>query len=468
MLAALNCVDGVLIFEEDNPLRIIKILLGVKTVSFDNLPEDAIIVARDLSPAETTELRKKSVLGFVTEIGSKTSHTAILARAFGIPAVVGVDHITNRVRDFEEIIIDGFEGIVLTKPRKSQKLEYTRKRRKYNHITEELRKLTSFPAETKDGYRIRLTANIELPLEVQSVLSHGADGIGLYRTEFLYLNRNSLPSEEEQFEVYKQICELMEEKTVVIRTIDLGGDKFSSRMNVAEEVNPALGLRAIRLCLEQVNLFKTQLRAILRASAYGNIEIMFPMISCLDEINEANNIFSEVCEELNADGLEFSKGIRKGIMIETPSAASMADILAKEVDFFSIGTNDLIQYMLAIDRTNEHVAYLYNPLHPSILRTISYIVRAGHKEGIKVTMCGEMAGEAQYALILLGLGLDELSMNPMSIPLIKSIIRSVSLADADYVASKCLTFRDVSETSIFCIDEVLKRTPEEYHLHGLL
>ncbi|MBU1626913.1 phosphoenolpyruvate--protein phosphotransferase, partial [bacterium] len=245
-------------------------------------------------------------------------------------------------------------------------------------------------------------------------------------------------------------------------------DKFLSRMDMADEINPALGLRAIRLCLERVNLFKTQLRAILKASAYGNIEIMFPMISCIDEIKETNNILDEVKFDLEKEGVEFNKNIRKGMMIETPSAASIADILAKEVDFFSIGTNDLIQYMLAIDRTNESVAYLYNPLHPSILRTINWVVKAGHDQGIKVSMCGEMAGEAQYTLILLGLGLDELSMNPISIPLIKSIIRSVTLSDADYVISKCLTFQDVDESNLFCIEEVLKKTPEEYHLHGLL
>ena len=448
--------------------RIIRILLGNKPVEFENLPTDAIIVAHDLSPADTTELQKSPILGFITEIGSKTSHTAILARAFEIPAIVGVEQITKKLKNNDAVIIDGSEGLVIIKPGKSQKLEYTRKRKKYIHIGVELSKLSSFPAETKDGYRIKLSANIEIPQEIQSVINHGADSIGLYRTEFLYLNRKSLPSEEEQFNIYKQIGELMDDKLVVIRTLDLGGDKFLSKMNMAEEINPALGLRAIRLCLERVNLFRTQLRAILRASAYGNIEVMFPMISCLDEIKEANNILDDVKFELNKEGIEHQENMRKGIMVETPSAASIADILAKEVDFFSIGTNDLIQYMLAIDRTNENVAYLYNPLHPSILRTINWIVKAGHEQGIKVTMCGEMAGEAQYTLILLGLGLDELSMNPTSIPLIKSIIRSVSLADADYVAAKCLTFNDVDETNLFCIEEVLKRTPKEYHLHGLL
>jgi phosphoenolpyruvate-protein phosphotransferase (PTS system enzyme I) len=448
--------------------RIIRILHGIKPVEFENLPDDSIIIAHDLSPTDITELQKKLVLGFITEIGSKTSHTAILARAFEIPAVVGMDHITKKIKDNDTVIIDGTEGLVIINPTKSQKLEYVRKRKKHIHIEDVLSRLTNFPAETKDGYRIRLSANIELPQEIESVISHGADSIGLYRTEFLYLNRNSLPSEEEQFDVYKQIGELMEDKVVVIRTLDLGGDKFTSRMNTVEEINPAMGLRAIRLCLDRVNLFKTQLRAILRASSFSNIEVMFPMISCLEEIKEANSIFDEVKYELNKEGIEHQQNIRRGIMVETPSAASIADILAKEVDFFSIGTNDLIQYMLAIDRTNENVAYLYNPLHPSILRTINWIVKAGHNQGIKVAMCGEMAGEAQYLLILLGLGLDELSMNPTSVPLIKSIIRSVSLSDADYVASKCLKFDDVDETNLFCIEEVLKRTPKEFHLHGLL
>jgi phosphoenolpyruvate-protein phosphotransferase (PTS system enzyme I) len=452
----------------DLGFRLIRILTGIKPFEFENLPEDCIIIARDLSPTDTTNFQNKSIQGFITEIGSKTSHTAILARAFEIPAVVGVENITNKIKDNDKIIIDAYDGLVIVNPKNTQWMDYSRKKRKHLFIENELHKLTNFPAETKDGYRIKLTANIELPIEINSVISHGADGIGLYRTEFLYLNRNSLPSEEEQFEVYKQIGQMMEDKAVVIRTIDLGGDKFLSRVDMADEINPAMGLRAIRLCLNQINIFKTQLRAILRASNFGNLEIMFPMISTLDEIKEAKAILEEVKSDLIKQGIEHKNGVRVGMMIETPSASYIADILAKEVDFFSIGTNDLIQYMLAIDRTNENVAYLYNPLHPAILRTISWIVNAGHKEGIKVAMCGEMAGESQFILVLLGLGLDELSMNPTSIPLIKSILRSVNLSDADYIAAKCLTFANVNETSDFCMEEVLKRTPEEYHFYGLL
>ncbi|MFC1888337.1 phosphoenolpyruvate--protein phosphotransferase [Thermodesulfobacteriota bacterium] len=404
--------------------RILRNLMGGQTGRLDLDEGQYIVVAHDLSPADTAQLRKDQVVGFVTEVGSKTAHTAIMARALEIPAVVGLKNITKRVRDHKFMIIDGEEGLVFLDPTQKLVNRYRQERDRRARYTRELLKNRDLPGETRDGFRITLSANIELRKEVPSAIEHGAEGIGLYRTEFLYMNRDDLPTEEEHFHAYREVAEQAAPFSATIRTVDLGGDKYVSTLRVSETVNSIMGLRAIRLCLQEVDLFKTQLRAILRASHYGNIKILIPMISCLSEIRRTREILDEVRCDLRSEGTPFDEEIEIGIMMEVPSAATIADLLADEADFFSIGTNDLIQYTLAIDRTNEHVAYLYNPLNASILRTLNQIVSAAHNKGIAVGMCGEMAGDVFFMPILLGLGLDQLSMNPVSIPRVKRFIRA--------------------------------------------
>ncbi len=443
--------------------RIFNNLLGYSHTSLAELKEDVIVVAHDLSPADTAQMRKERVIGFVTEIGSKTSHTAIMAHSLEIPAVVGVSGIYDAVKTGESLIVDGLNGIVHASPSQEIFITYLDKQRRYKYYERELMKIRELPAITTDQKKITLLANIEFVSELTSVLERGGEGIGLYRTEFLYMNRFYLPSENEHFRAYKTLAKKVAPYSAVIRTLDLGGDKFISQLGVYEELNPVLGLRAIRLCLEHVELFKVQLRAILRASHYGKLKIMYPMISGIEELRSANAVLEEVKGELRQKQIPFDENIEVGIMVEIPSAALTADILAKEADFFSIGTNDLIQYSVAIDRVNKNVAYLYEPLHPAILRLIAQIIQAGHAQGIPVGMCGEMASDPKYTILLLGMGLDQYSVNADALLKIKKIIRSVSFKEAQEISQQALSYTTTSETEKFITQLMENRFPDVFY-----
>ena len=423
---------------EDVAQRILQNLLEQPTMSLSHLEEKIIIVAYDLAPSDTVSIDKDKVLGFATDVGGRTSHTAIMARALEIPAVVGLRDITKKVKPGSTIIVDGNSGKVIINPTPRQIERYKEKKRKFLIYKKSLENLKSLPPKTIDGREIELAANIAGPEEVDLAMRDGAEGVGLYRTEYLYMNRSSLPSEEEQLEAYRAVVEKVAPYSVIIRTLDLGGDKFLSHFPVPREINPFMGCRAIRLSLELVEVFKTQLRAILRAAMYGKVKVMYPMISALEEVRKANRILSEVKEELKREGLSFSDSVDIGVMIEVPSAAVMADILAREVDFFSLGTNDLIQYTLAVDRVNEKVAHLYQPLHPTILRLIDNVVKAAHREGIWVGACGEMASDPLGVSVLLGLGVDELSVAPTSILEIKKVIRELNWEETQKIVSHLL------------------------------
>jgi phosphotransferase system enzyme I (PtsI) len=418
--------------------RIIKNLLG-QSPDVDELPpEGAIIVAHDLSPADTALLlHERKVAAFVTDGGAKTSHTAIVARALEVPAVVGVGKVTNLVERGDWIVVDGSRGVVVINPTPGERSDYEQAQARYRATEEELLRTRDLPARTQDDVTVRLAGNIEFAEEVPSLVSHGGDAVGLYRTEFLFLGRSDLPSEDEHYENYKRILEGLAPKPVTIRTFDLGGDKLPSGMRVPAE-NPALGLRAIRYCLRQPDMFKTQLRALLRASVHGNLKIMFPMISGVAELRAARRALDEARAELDKAGVPVKKDIPIGIMIELPSAAMIADRLARECEFFSIGTNDLIQYTIGIDRQNKDVAYLYKPLHLAVLRMLDIICTAARSAGIPVSMCGEMAGEPVNALVLVGLGVSELSMNGPSIPLVKRVIRAAKASDGRALVGRLL------------------------------
>ena len=409
------------------------------------LDSEVIVLARDLSPSETAHLDQKYLRGLATELGGHTSHTAILAKALEIPAVVGIGPFLAGVRPGTQAIIDGFAGTLTLDPSSRESARARQRRKKRLIVERDLEKLKDLPAETLDGYHIDLAANLELPIEIPHVLTHGAEGIGLFRTEFHYLESNRLPTEEELFDVYKNVVERLAPDSVIFRTIDLGGDKFASTIQTEREINPFLGMRAIRLCLAHPDVFRTQLRAILRASAHGTARIMFPMISNLQEVREAKQILEAVREELRAEGQAFDEQIQVGIMIETPAAVITADQLAKEVDFFSIGTNDLIQYTLAVDRGNEEVAPLYDPFHPAILRLIRMTVDAAQREGIWCGLCGEMSANPLCALLLVGMGMDELSMGALAIPEIKRVIRQVQLSEARKLVEEIYTMRTSQE-----------------------
>jgi phosphotransferase system enzyme I (PtsI) len=439
--------------------RILRNLAGKKENLLSNIGEQVVVIAHDLSPADTVSLNVSEVLGFVTECGGKTSHTAIMSRALKIPSVVGLKGITDKVENGIVIIVDGIHGIVILNPDAETLLKYTQKKEQHEEFEKSLLKYKDFPAESTDGFGINLLANIEIVEEVSSVLDYGAEGIGLFRTEFLYLNKKELPKEKELFEIFKKAAQQVAPHPVTIRTLDIGGDKFISHVDVADEMNPAMGLRAIRFCLKETKIFKTQLRAILRASAYGKIKIMFPMISGITEVRMIKKLIKEVKKELKKQNKPFDPKIKIGIMVEVPSAAIIADLLAKEVDFFSIGTNDLIQYALAIDRVNEQVSYLYEPLHPSILRLLKNIIDSAHKNGIPVALCGEMAGENIYLPVLLGLGVDEMSMNPVAILGVKRILRSISYKKCKLITDRLLSYSTVDEIKTFLKKETKKIFP---------
>ncbi len=440
--------------------RLMRNLLGERQRSLSEVGRQAVVVAHQLSPADTMQMDKSKVIGFVTDVGGRTSHTAILARSLDIPAVVGLENISGIVQSGTPMIIDGTSGTVVLNPSEETFREYLKKKQAFEYLERELLAYRDLPAETLDGFCMTLRGNVELDQEVPLVLSNGASGVGLFRTEFLFLNRTQPPTEEEQFEVYRAMAEKLAPESVTIRTLDVGGDKFVPEINLADEANPALGLRAVRFSLKERRLFREQLRAILRASAYGKIRIMFPMISGVNEIRTCKQMLDEAKDELRHEGQSFDADIPAGIMIETPSAALIADLLAREVDFFSIGTNDLIQYCLAVDRGNEHVAYLYEPLHPAILRALKMICDAGHNAGISVSMCGEMAAEPLYSLILLGIGFRELSMNAPYVPRVKRIIRQVRRSDGERILAEVLQLSTGQEVSRYIEEEMTRRFPD--------
>ena len=444
---------------EDVGKRILRNLRGIRRDILTNLKEKLIIVAYDLSPSDTASMHKEKVIGFITDIGGKTSHTAIMAKALEIPAVVGLEEATAKIETGDNIIVDGTRGEVLINPDRATLDKYKLQSEKLVRQELVLLKLRDLPAETLDGREVQLAANIELPEELASVVAHGAKGIGLYRTEYFYMNRMDLPTEEEHFEAYKKVSQQVEPYSVVIRTLDLGGDKFLSQLDIPQEMNPYLGWRAIRFCLARPEIFKVQLRAILRASAYGKLKLMYPMISGIEELRQANRMLEQVKEELRRRKIPFDEDIEVGAMIEIPSAALTCDILAKEADFFSIGTNDLIQYSIAVDRVNEKIAYLYEPAHPAVLRLIKNVIDSGHKENVWVGMCGEMASEPAFALLLLGLGLDEFSVSPAAVPGIKRVIRSVTLKQAKDMARKALTLTTGKEVEAFSKEKLKELVP---------
>jgi phosphotransferase system enzyme I (PtsI) len=415
-----------------------------------HLQEPCIIIAHDLTPSQTAQLDRKNILGFATDIGSKTSHSAILSRSLRIPAVVGLKTATTALETGQYALLDGYNGLIIVNPTDQTLFEYGQLVRKRVSLEEKLREVIFQPAITLDNHRVALTANIEQASDAEAVKASGADGVGLFRTEYLFINRDAPPTEEEQFQAYCEVVRALAPHPVVIRTLDLGGDKFLSHLHVPTEMNPFLGWRAIRFCLAQRDIFGAQLRAILRASVEGNVEIMYPMISGLDELNQANAWLEEFKVELRAQNLPFKADLQAGAMIEIPSAVLIADALAKRARFFSIGTNDLIQYALAVDRMNEKIAHLYEPTHPAIIRLLKQTVEAAHAHGIKVSVCGEMAGDPVFTPLLLGLGVDELSAAPPLIASIKFIIRRLKLSDCQALATQALAAETAAEILAPC------------------
>jgi phosphotransferase system enzyme I (PtsI) len=387
-------------------------------------------VAHSLSPAETSQIQLEKIMGFITDRGGKASHTSIIARTLEIPAVLGLDNATQIIKNDSIIIVDGSEGIVIVDPEEETLIRYDELSKRYEERKADILRTSDQPAKSADGQRFSIMGNIELPEEIVAVKDHGGEGIGLFRTEFLYLGRMNFPDEQELFSQYREVAELMAPDPVIIRTLDINGDKAITAVPTPEEANPALGLRAIRFCLKNPGIFKTQLRSIMRAAAYGNVQLLLPMISGVEEIHQTYELINEAAVSLEKDGLAFNRDIPVGIMIEIPAAALMAEEMADLVDFFSIGTNDLVQYTLAIDRVNRHVAYLYNTLHPAVLRLIKHVVDTGKKKKVKTFMCGEMASEIINLPILMGLGIDAFSMAPQSIPAVKNMIRNISVKDA--------------------------------------
>ena len=434
--------------------RVLRNLAGKEQESLYEINERVIIVAHELSPADTSSINIGKVMGFITDVGGRTSHAAIIAQSLKIPAVVGLESVTRHVQEGTLLVVDGNTGEVIIDPDDDLIILYQENQLNQEKFESSIIRLSHLPAETKDGHKISVRANIEFLEEVATAKDHGAEGIGLYRTEFHYLRSQGLPSEDELFEDYKEVAEIIAPNPVTIRTLDLGGDRFSSEISWTKETNPALGLRAIRFCLQQPKMFRSQLRAILRASAFGNIQVMFPMISGLQELLDSRKILKEVMDELAREGAAYDRNIKVGVMIEVPSAVTVADILAKQADFFSIGTNDLIQYALAIDRVNEHVAFMYQPFHPAILRMILQVIKAAKQAGIPVALCGEMAGDPLFTSVLLAMGIDELSLNAGGIPMIKKVTRSLSLDQARTDLRKIMKLDTASQVREFIVKKM--------------
>ncbi|MDK3782014.1 phosphoenolpyruvate--protein phosphotransferase [Staphylococcus pseudintermedius] len=425
--------------------RVLAHILGVELPNPSIIDESVIIVAHDLTPSDTAQLNKQYVQGFVTNIGGRTSHSAIMSRSLEIPAVVGTKSISESVQQGDMVIVDGLTGDVIVNPSDDEIKAYQHKRESFFADREALKQLRDEPSKTLDGHEVELAANIGTPNDLEGVHNNGAEGIGLYRTEFLYMGRDNMPTEDEQFEAYKKVLESMEGKRVVVRTLDIGGDKELPYLNLPEEMNPFLGYRAIRLCLDQPEIFRPQLRALLRASAYGKLNIMFPMVATIQEFRDAKALLLEEKENLKQEGVEVSDDIELGIMVEIPATAALADVFAKEVDFFSIGTNDLIQYTMAADRLSERVSYLYQPYNPSILRLIKQVIDASHQEGKWTGMCGEMAGDETAIPLLIGLGLDEFSMSATSILKARRQIKDLSRTEMVQLADRALNCATVDE-----------------------
>ena len=434
----------------DIKTRMQKILMGEKSVDISSLPAGSVIVARDLTPSMTAGIDPERVVGIITELGGKTSHSAILARALEIPAVVALEGIISAVADGQDIILDGSKGIVIINPDEAEKAEYAGKRDAFLKEKKELEQYIGRPTVTKDGITVELVANIGKPGDVDKVLHYDGEGIGLFRTEFLFMDRTSMPTEEEQFEAYKKVAAALNGKPVIIRTLDIGGDKEIPYMGLEKDENPFLGYRAIRLCLDRKDdIYKPQLRALLRASAFGNIRIMVPLVTCIEEFREAKALIEETKKELDEKGIAYKKDIQVGIMVETAAASLMADVFAKEVDFFSIGTNDLTQYTLSVDRGNDKVSYLYSTLNPAVLRSIRHIIECGRKEGIMVGMCGEAASDPMIIPLLLAFGLNEFSMSASSILSTRKLITGYSVEKLQAVAEKAMTFVTAKEVEDF-------------------
>jgi phosphotransferase system enzyme I (PtsI) len=442
--------------------RILTNLAERRPRGMGELPFASVIVAHDIAPSDAAMMERGKVLAFATDLGGRTSHTAIMAASMGIPAVVGLHDLSLKVQDGDQLIIDGNRGIVVVNPNDDTVQRYNREIFRLKAFEDELAEIRDQPAVTTDGHRVVLSANIEVPEELDNVRANGAEGVGLYRTEFLYMSRDELPTEQEQYEAYKAILEGLAPNPVIIRTFDLGGDKFVSHLDIPFELNPFLGWRAIRFCLERVDIFKAQLRAILRASVYGNLKLMYPMISSVDEVVSANAILDEAKEELLREGMPFSESFEIGVMIEVPSAAMTADIIARHVDFFSIGTNDLIQYTLAVERTNDRIAHLYQPCHPGVLRLVKMTIDAGHEHDIWVGMCGEMAAEPAIAMLLVGMGIDELSTSAIAVPKIKKVIRSIAYAEAVDFAREVTAYDRADKIREMAVERVRSIVPALY------
>ena len=441
--------------------RVLTNLQGISHHDLSEIKHDVIILADDLTPSDTVHFNRRPIVGFATETGGRTSHTSIIAKSLFMPAVIGVPRLTKIVDNDEVIIVDGYEGTVVVNPTPAMITEYRGRVSRHEEEEKRLLQNRTLSAVTRDHRLISLQANIELVEELDDAVKFGAEGIGLYRSEFLYISKSPLlPTEEEHFEIYKKLAEALAPNWCVIRTFDLGGKKLARQIMGGKEDNPVLGLRGLRLCMRHRDMFRTQLRALLRASAHGKIKIMFPLVSGVQELRQVKTLVREIKVELDAEGIEYNKELQIGIMIEVPSAAIIADLLATEADFFAIGTNDLIQYSLAIDRSNENVSYLYEPLHPALLRLVKGVIDAGKRAGIPVSMCGEMASDPIYAIVLIGLGLEIFSMNPSSIPVIKNVVRSVRYRECRRIADMALQKKTAQEIEEFVIESVATRFPE--------
>ena len=440
---------------------LLKNLQGIAHHDLSEIDHDVIILAQDLTPSDAVHFNRRPIVGFATESGGRTSHTSIIAKSLFMPAVIGVPRLTELIDNEDTVIVDGYEGALIVNPPAPLIEEYKSKVTRHAEYEKQLLKNRKLKTITRDGRRLTLQANIELVEEIDDAVKFGAEGIGLYRSEFLYIAKSPLlPTEEEHFEVYRRLTEAMAPDPVIIRTFDLGGKKLAREVMGSEEDNPVLGLRALRLCMKHRDMFRVQLRALLRASAFGNMKIMFPLVSGIPELRQVKTLIREIRTELDTEGVAYNPDLKIGIMIEVPAAAVIADLLATESDFFAIGTNDLIQYSLAIDRGNENVSYLYEPLHPALLRIIKFVIDAGKTAGIEVSMCGEMASDPLYAIILAGLGLENFSMNPSSIPVIKDVLRSVRYRDCRRIAEVALQKKTAQEIEEYVIESVAMRLPQ--------